>query len=255
MHRFYLPPEECRGEIFTLSERESHHGLHVLRLQKGEEVTVLDGAGGHFRCVVLGWTRRMVELQVIETRVFAPPLCAVTLVQAMPRAKAFDAIVQKATELGASRIVPVLSERVVTKVTEETSLTKADHWRWTAIDSIKQCGSPWLPRIDPPVTLGEFIAHREKFDLSLVASLREGSPHPRVWFTEFARAHGRRPAGVALWIGPEGDFTPDEMDQIETAGAHPMTLGPLVLRADTAAIYCLSVVNYEVQAPASPSLA
>jgi 16S rRNA (uracil1498-N3)-methyltransferase len=97
------------------------------------------------------------------------------------------------------------------------------------------------------MTPAQFLARGEKFDLSLVGSLQTARRHPREWLDEFRTTHKRPPQSVAVWIGPEGDFTPTEMQAIETAGARPVSLGRLVLRVETAAIYCLSVLNYELQ--------
>jgi 16S rRNA (uracil1498-N3)-methyltransferase len=172
----------------------------------------------------------------------------VTLIQAIPKGKLFDAIVQKATELGVARIVPLLSERVVTQLDDEKADAKAEHWRTTAIEAIKQCGSAWLPTIDIPITLKSFLARSDSFDLALVGSLQPGSRHPRHWFQEFQQAHGKLPSTVAIWVGPEGDFTADEIATLQSAEVRPITLGPLVLRSETAATYCLSVLNYELSA-------
>ena len=116
---------------------------------------------------------------------------------------------------------------------------------------IKQSGSAWLPRIDPPVTLETFLARGEKFDLSLIGSLQPDSRHPRCWFKEFTDAHRRSPKSLCIWIGPEGDFTPSELAEVQSSGVRPITLGPLVLRCETAATYGLAVANYELQFPPS----
>src|SRR4051794_5462627 len=108
MHRFYLPPEHCQGSLLTLEDTEAHHALHVLRVRKGESVDVLDGQGHTFHTEVTALGKRTVELAV-KGQNFRPPLpFAVTLIQAIPKGKAFENIVQKATELGAARIIPLL---------------------------------------------------------------------------------------------------------------------------------------------------
>jgi len=160
-----------------------------------------------------------------------------------------DAIIQKATELGAARIVPLLSERVVARLDEEDAARKAMKWRLVAVDAIKQCGSAWLPQVEPPQTPGQFLARKENFELPLIASLERGSRLAREYFQRFHAHHGRTPESVCVWIGPEGDFTAAETEAIKSHGALPITLGPLVLRTETAALYCLSILNYELQAP------
>lgn len=247
MHRFFLPPAQCSGALIQLTDAEAHHATRVLRIQTGESVVVLDGAGHTMDCEVREVTKRSVTLSVKQKN-FSPPLpCQITLLQAIPKAKAMDYIVQKATELGAARIVPILSERVVVQLNEREAQDKAEKLQPVAIEAIKQCGSPWLTQIEPAVSLKSFLARGEKFELPLVASLQENRKQPREFIRQFREQHQRLPQTACVWIGPEGDFSPAEMDLLHASGALPITLGRLVLRSDTAAIYSLSVLNYELQ--------
>jgi 16S rRNA (uracil1498-N3)-methyltransferase len=107
---------------------------------------------------------------------------------------------------------------------------------------MKQCGAPWLLQVETPVAPAQFLARKENFDLALVGSLQLDAKHPREFFRELSQ-----PRSAAVWIGPEGDFTAEEIDAIKAGGAYPITLGPLVLRTETAATYCLSVLNYELR--------
>lgn len=249
MHRFFLPPSQARGTTISLTAGDAHHALRVLRLRPGDEVTVLDGAGNELSCTVLETGRAQVSLSV-QRRTFTPQLpFQLTLVQAVAKGKAMDFIVQKAAELGAHRLVPVLAGRSVAHVENEDAARKVEKWEAIAIESLKQCGSPWLPKIDPPCELQHFLARGEKFDLQLVASLHAGARHPRAHFQNHFLTHQHPPESVAVWVGPEGDFTPTEMTGLLAAGVLPITLGPRVLRCETAAIACLSVLNYELQSP------
>jgi 16S rRNA (uracil1498-N3)-methyltransferase len=272
MHRFYLPPKRCAGAALRLDGREAHHALHVLRLKRGELVTVLDGVGNEFLCAVENSSRHAVTLSV-SLKNFTPPLsCSITLLQAVPKGKIIESIIQKAVELGARRIVPLLTERVVTQLDDEDAGNKRDKWQQVAIEAIKQCGAAWLPKIEAPTTIEKylaphrsggrqtagFVADNEKcgslpkaatptyFELALVGSLQKERRHPRECFREFQAKHGRLPQSVGVWIGPEGDFTPEELKAIQASGALPVSLGRLVLRVETAAIYCLSILNYEL---------
>jgi 16S rRNA (uracil1498-N3)-methyltransferase len=251
MHRFYSPPGECRGTEIHFHDREAHHLLNVLRIRRGDEVIVLDGAGRELLCSVQTTDRSSVRLAVVKETVAAPLPCELTLLQAVPKGKIFESIIQKATELGAARIVPLLSDRVTLRLDDESHASRREKWQSLAIEAIKQCGSAWLPRVELPVAPAEFLARDEhKPELALIASLQSPSRHPREYFDAFRAKHGRGPASVCVWVGPEGDFTPGEISAIESAGALPITLGRLVLRSETAATYCLSVINYELQSPA-----
>ena len=251
MHRFYLPPEECQAESLVLTGREAHHARHVLRIEPGETVVVLDGAGREFRCEVRDCDSHQARLTIVERRQHPAPLSRVTLLQAVPKGKLIEAIIQKATELGVWRIVPLLTERVVAQFDQEGRAHKAEKWQLVAREAIKQCGSAWLPQVEAPVTPAEFLARQETFELPLIASLQSGSRHAREYFRAFQARHSRMPGSICVWIGPEGDFTTAETEAIQASGALPITLGPLVLRTETAAVYCLSIINYELQAPAS----
>lgn len=249
MHRFYLPSADSKTGRLTLAGPEAHHALRVLRLRHGDPVTILNGAGGEFLCRVEDFDRDKLHLTIVESKSVSAPPCQITLLQALPKGKIIDSIIQKATELGVACIVPLLSERVVADLGEKHAGRKAEKWQHVAIEAIKQCGAAWLPRVEAPVTPLEFLARKENFELSLVGSLQPGAQHPRKYFQNFATQHNRKPQSVFIWIGPEGDFTPEEVATIVSAGALPITLGKLVLRVETAATYCLSIINYEIQSP------
>jgi 16S rRNA (uracil1498-N3)-methyltransferase len=246
MNRFYLPPGHCAGDALRLDGREAHHALHVLRLKRGELVAVLDGVGNEFLCAVENSSRHAVTLSV-SLKNFTPPLpCSITLLQAVPKGKIIESIIQKAVELGARRIVPLLTEHVVTRLDDRDAADKRTKWQQVAIEAIKQCGAAWLPKIEAPMTIEQFLVRQETFDLALVGSLQKERRHPRECFQEFQTKHKRLPQNIGVWIGPEGDFTPEELEAIQAAGALPISLGRLVLRVETAAIYCLSILNYEL---------
>jgi len=247
MHRFYLPPPQCREPVLILDGAEARHAATVLRVKAGEQVSILDGAGHEFLCIVRKVERKSLALEVSQTYSSPPPPCRVTLVQSVPRGKLIETIIQKATELGAARVIPLLAERVATHLDGEAAQDKAEKWQHVAIEAIKQCGQRWLPQIEAPVTLPVLLARGETFDLSLVGSLRQDARHPRDYF----RALEKPPGSVRVWIGPEGDFTDAELAGIQRAGGLPMNLGPLVLRCDTAALYALSIVNYELRSGSS----
>ena len=247
MHRFYVPPENCRSEPLRLQGREAHHALHVLRLKRGDRVTVLDGAGNAFHADVENAAQESLTLAVRENKTSPPPPCSITLLVAIPKGKIMEDIVQKAVELGVQRIVPLLAERVVLQFDDDGADAKRAKWRHVAIEAIKQCGATWLPGVEKPQTIPEFLARKEMAELSFVGSLQDPRRHPREWILEYQRQHGRLPRSTAAWIGPEGDFTPAELRSIEAAGAKPITLGDLTLRVETAAIYCLSFLNYELR--------
>lgn len=248
MHRFYLPPEKCHGDVLGLDGREAHHARHVLRLKQGEAATVLDGAGHEFRCQVENVGKNSLALVVKEKKPAPAPPALISLFVAVPKGKIIESIIQKAVELGTHRIVPLLTERVVTHLDDEGAEHKRDKWQQVAIEAIKQCGAAWLPKVEAPVSLKDFLSRNDLPELMVVGSLQTERRHPRAVFADFRAQHERQPASVGAWIGPEGDFTLAELQAIESAGAKPITLGSLTLRVETAAIYCLSLLNYDLSA-------
>jgi 16S rRNA (uracil1498-N3)-methyltransferase len=182
----------------------------------------------------------------MERRQTAPPPCRITLYQAIPKGKTFDSIIHKATELGVTRIIPLVTEHVIARPEEGELSKKESKWQATAVEATKQCGQPWLPQVMQPRKLSDVLKQREPAELELIGALLPGSKHPRSAFEQFQGAHQRKPASIGVWIGPEGDFAPGEIGSIAASGAVPITLGPLVLKCETAAVYTLSVVSYEV---------
>ena len=247
MHRFFIPPEECHNNPIRLSEAEAKHARSVLRLREGDRVVVLNGAGKELLCQASEIRSEAVSLEVIQENDIAPLPFQITLYQAVAKGKAMDFIVQKAAELGAHRIVPVLSERSVPEWDETKAAAKVEKWRSVCIESIKQCGSAWLPTLEMPMKPSTAIEEARAAEVSLIATLQSDAKHPRAHIDAYASENGQAPKKLAIWVGPEGDYTPAEINTIRT-GALPITLGPLVLRSETAAIYCLAVLNYELQA-------
>ncbi|HET7537444.1 MAG TPA: RsmE family RNA methyltransferase, partial [Candidatus Didemnitutus sp.] len=169
------------------------------------------------------------------------------LAQALPKGSTMDEIIRQATEVGAARIVPVVSERTQVHLEADRADKKIEKWRTTSIEAAKQCGNPWLPEIAPLQKFSEFVAASRECDLKLVASLHGGATSLKTALARYRDRHGRAPQKVLWLVGPEGDFSPAEMTSAVLAGFAPITLGPLVLRCDTAAIYALSVLSHELQ--------
>lgn len=242
MRRFYADPERCRGSKIELDEDESHHALRVIRVRIGEAVTVLDGAGGVYECVVNAASKKAVTLEAKSATKAAPLPYRITLFQSIPKGKVMDYIVQKATELGAAEIVPIMTERTVVEIADESSEAKVRKWRAVALEAIKQCGSPWLPKIAAPLDFSAALKTRGE-EVGFVASLHEGARE----ISEHLKRLSIAPKAAAIWVGPEGDFTAREVEQLVGAGVLPMTLGPLVLRCDTAAISAIAVLAHELR--------
>jgi 16S rRNA (uracil1498-N3)-methyltransferase len=243
--RFYLPP--ARWRAMTLENGEAHHCADVLRLCQKSKVVVFDGRGTEATAEIASIGKGKVQLRSLSTIKTERLRCTVTLAQAIPKGKKMDTIVQKATELGVSRIVPLLSERTVVHLEKEDGDKKREKWEQIAIEAAKQCGQNWLPEIVAPITPKAFLGDLDRYEALLIASLQADARGFKQVFADFYEQHGRRPVSALILIGPEGDFTPAEASLAKSAGCMPVSLGPIVLRSETAAIFCLSVLAYELQ--------
>ena len=253
MPRFHLPPPLPPHPTFPLPQAEAHHAANVLRLRTGDPLTILDGAGQQLDCTIATLSRRDVTVTVHQRHTHPRPPWSITLCPALLKGKAFDLLLQKATELGATHIVPIRTERTIPQPADADSPEKLDKWRATLIEAAKQCGTPWLPQLHPPATLATHLRNAPATQLNLVASLAPDALHPRLPIQHYLQTHGHLPQNVTLWIGPEGDFTPSELAQLQTAGVQPITLGPHILRAETAALAALAILNHELAAPPAAS--
>ena len=240
-----LPTVADPAEI-TLSADESHHLVAVNRAARGATVVAFDGRGSEWVCELADPDKRAARLKVRFAQKAKPLPWRITLGQALPLGAAMDSIVRKATEIGVSLIIPLESERTQVHLDGDRSERKIEKWQTAALEAAKQCGNPWLPEIGPVTPASAFIASAKGYDLKLIASLLPGAKGLKSVLEQFRAAHGRTPANVLWLVGPEGDFTQAEMSLSRASGFEPITLGPLVLRCETAAVYALSVLSYEL---------
>jgi 16S rRNA (uracil1498-N3)-methyltransferase len=243
MHRFYIPPETWNLDALALDESETHHAIDVLRMNPGDKAVVFNGKGAEATVEIAAIIRKSVTLRKLLNSKSAPIGCEITLGQAVPKGKNMDLIVQKAVELGAAAICPLISERTVIQVEEDSAARKQQKWQAVAIEAAKQCGQNWLPKVALPRSPKEFFSQPVRYDLMLIASLQPDAMHLKKLLAEIG---GKSPKSVLILVGPEGDFTPAEIGLAKSHGCRPVTLGPIVLRTETAAIYCLSVLSYEL---------
>lgn len=248
-HRFYIPPDAWNPSALALAGDELRHCRDVLRCRPGDRVVVFNGAGAEADAEILGFGASAAPLKA-WTLVDSPrPAARITLGQAVPKGKNMDLIVQKATELGANAIVPLLSERVVVRMDPGEARRKQEKWQRVAIEACKQCGQNWLPQVEMPVAADAFLSRsgppRDPAELRLVAALTDDARPLKQILGD--REDGTAPVRATVLIGPEGDFTPAEVSLAVGAGFEPLSLGPIVLRSETAAIHALSVVSYELR--------
>jgi 16S rRNA (uracil1498-N3)-methyltransferase len=246
MHRFYIAPEHWSSEAPLLTGGEAHHCRNVLRLERGDKIVVFNGRGREITAEISSVDCGEIRLRKLHEAQTPPLRCQIALAQAIPKGKNMDLIVQKAVEIGAAEIAPIISDRTVVRLDEESASAKQAKWQTVAIEAAKQCGQNWLPQVHAPQTMAQFFGEQRRFDLQLIGSLQSDAMHLKKILSQYESEHGDRPASVLMVVGPEGDFTPAELALARSHGCRPITLGPIVLRVETASIYCLSVLSYEL---------
>lgn len=237
MSRFFIPKGSVSGSRITVKGDELHHARDVMRLREGDKITVFDGTGMEYTGTIDKVGKMEMTAVIINSSETPGEKCRLTLLQAVPKASKMDLIIEKATELGVSRIVPVITSRTVMKMSEGGNRTQ----RWNKITMVaaKQCGRSVFPEIAPVSDFKDALSYLEGCDLSLIPCLYEGNrPIKDV-------IKGRNPVSVCVLIGPEGDFTAPEVRMAVERGAIPVILGNEVLRSETAAVTVLSVLGYE----------
>src|SRR6266404_3703998 len=246
MHRFYIAPENWNLDALILSDAEAHHARDVLRVKRGDRAVVFNGRGREITAEIVDLAKDEIRLRKLHESETPPLRCRITLGQAIPKGKNMDLIVQKAVEIGAAEIAPLISERTIVDLDKKEAEQKREKWQQVAIEAAKQCGQNWLPTVHAPRKLKDFFSDAGNFGLRLIGSLQPDAIHLKKILGDYTDQHRDRPKSVLMLVGPEGDFTPAELALAKTHGCLPITLGPIILRVETAAIYCLSVLSYEL---------
>src|SRR2546423_3672186 len=171
MHRFYIAPENWNASALTLRESEAHHAGDVLRLQRGDRVVVFNGQGREVTAEIVDFSKNEVRLRKLHETETTPLRCRIALAQAIPKGKNMELIVQKAVEIGAAEIFPLISERTIVDLHPKEAAQKKAKWQTVAIEAAKQCGQNWLPQVHTPQKLKEFFENS-------VAAVYERRGHP-----------------------------------------------------------------------------
>lgn len=234
MPRFHCPLPLAPGASVDLPSAVAHH-LHVIRLQAGAELTLFNGDGGQYRARLLdvGKKHATAQVEAFEA-VEAEAPYAVTLAQGLPEGSKMDWIVEKAVELGAAAIQPLAARRSVVRLSGERADKRQLHWQGVIVAASEQCGRNRLARLHPLADVLPWLATPAAGQRILL------SPRATASLADWARA--QPPQAVTLLIGPEGGLAPEEEDAAVAAGALALSMGPRVLRTETAGLAALAVL-------------
>lgn len=243
--RFYSPPEDIGDLTITISTDETHHLTHVLRMTPGDQAFVFDGCGREYKCTFRNIIDGRAHLDINEalSDVIESPV-QVTLAQALAKGEKFDLIIQKATELGVSRINPLMTRYAAIKLDDQLITRRLERWRRISLEALKQCGRRRLVEIAAPLTLPQFLDSEARvLDSEARATLLLFSERGGVAIREALEGLPKSTPIVAL-IGPEGGWSEDELNLADQHGAKPVSLGPRVLRTETAAVVAITLIQH-----------
>ena len=235
MPRFYCPQPLAAGAIVDLPEAVAHH-LHVVRMQPGSGLTLFDGGGGQYAASVLEVGKKRASARVGEHQPLEVELpYSLTLAQGLPEGSKMDWIIEKAVELGVAEIAPLAARRSVVRLSGERLDKRHAHWQGVIVAASEQCGRNRLAQLAPLADFDRFIAAPGAQARILF------SPRASQSLAEWARAAG--PQAVTLMVGPEGGFSAEEEQAAIAGGALALSLGPRVLRTETAGLASLAALN------------
>jgi len=230
--RFYLDAPLRAGSVSTLPEDSAHHAVHVLRLREGDEVTLFNGRGGEFAARIASMQRLKISIDVLQHRAVEreSPL-RVTLIQGVSSGERMDSTLRKAVELGVAEVQPVLATRSVARPKGERAEGRRSHWQKVVIAACEQCGRNRIPEVQPLISVADY---RPGQGTKILLSPSSQALLSKLSFDE---------SQFILAAGPEAGFTEDEEARLVEAGFVPASLGPRVLRTETAAVAALAALN------------
>jgi 16S rRNA (uracil1498-N3)-methyltransferase len=229
-------------------KEQVHHIKSVLHLKLKEPVVIFDKDGNEYSCLISGLEEKMV-LEIKQRRIpdKSNTKAVFTIACAIPKKSKFDDIVDKLTQLGVARIIPLVTERVVVKLDHKKECLRLERWRKIAQSAAEQSQRRDIPVIDPVQKLKDILANSKDFDLKLIPTLAGLRKEIRDIFDSLEKEGGKnKDISILVLIGPEGDFSDEEINLAKDAGFIPVTLGDLVLRVDTAAIAVASLIRFYV---------
>ena len=245
MYRFYITNRQIDGDTIWIEDSDVNHIKNVLRLEKGDWLVACDGDGKDYVCRIQSLAPDRIGLSVEKVQDTGTELdTRITLFQGIPKKDKMELIIQKAVELGAYEIVPVMMKRCVVKLSEEKKIQKKlERWQMIAQAAAKQCDRGIIPVVHPPVTVEQAFDMAGSLEYNMIPyELQEGMETSREIVDEACKH-----SSVGIFIGPEGGLEPAEVERAVQIGAHPISLGKRILRTETAGMALLSIMMFQLQ--------
>ena len=245
MYRFYVSADQLAEKEVFMSGGDVNHIKNVLRLEVGDWIVACDGNGTDYVSRIQSICSDEVVASIEKVQPTGTELpVRITLFQGMPKKDKLELIIQKAVELGACEIVPVMTKRTVVKLSEEKKINKRlERWQSIAYAAAKQCDRGIIPTVHKPVSYEEALAMADQLDYNVIPyELQTGMEEARKIVDQACKQRS-----LGIFIGPEGGFEPEEVERAMTRNIHPMTLGKRILRTETAGMALLSILMFQMQ--------
>ena len=244
MYRFFVAPEMCHGESIIISGADYNHIKNVLRLKCGEEITISDGTQREYICEIEDYTDTVIVAKIVDVLDSSAELpTEITLYQGFPKGDKLELIIQKAVELGAVRIVPVMTKRTIVKLDAKKAEKKLERYNAIALSAAKQSKRGRIPIVDRIMTMSEAIEDAKGLEMNLIPyEDARGIQHSK---EVIRQVPGKKSLGI--FIGPEGGFEETEVEAAKDMGAECITLGHRILRTETAGMTVLSILMFELE--------
>lgn len=244
MQHFFVIPEQVGETEIYVTGQDVNHMKNVLRMKIGEQVEISDGNNKKYLCEVSAYEEEKAVLRILEIREADTELKSrLYLFQGLPKNDKMELIVQKAVELGAYEVIPVSMKRCVVKLDAKKAAKKVERWNSISESAAKQAGRSIIPKVSDVVSYREALERAEQLDVVLVPyELEEGMAETKKLLHQIQPGQS-----VGIFIGPEGGFEREEVEQAIEAGAHPVTLGRRILRTETAGFTMLSILMFELE--------
>ncbi len=245
MYRFYVSADQLAEKEVFISGGDVNHIKNVLRLEVGDWIVACDGNGTDYVSRIQSICSDEVVASIEKVQPTGTELpVRITLFQGMPKKDKLELIIQKAVELGACEIVPVMTKRTVVKLSEKKKINKRlERWQSIAYAAAKQCDRGIIPTVHKPVSYEEALAMADQLDYNVIPyELQTGMEEARKIVDQACKQRS-----LGIFIGPEGGFEPEEVERAMTRNIHPMTLGKRILRTETAGMALLSILMFQMQ--------
>ncbi|MDY5845632.1 MAG: 16S rRNA (uracil(1498)-N(3))-methyltransferase [Bariatricus sp.] len=247
MHHFFVTPDQVSEESIYIEGQDVNHMKNVLRMKIGEQVGISDGNNLKYVCEVASYEEKKAVLRILERMEADTELeSKLYLFQGLPKADKMELIVQKAVELGAFEVIPVVTKRSVVKLDDKKAVKKVERWNSISESAAKQAGRSRIPEVKMPLSFKEALKKASDLDVLLIPyELADGMEKTRQLIRSIENGQS-----VGIFIGPEGGFEAEEVEEAVKAGANEVTLGRRILRTETAGLAILSVLMFELEGKA-----